>query len=306
MNTSRAYLKLLGIVLCYLLILTFLTPSPRIIRADEDFTATQNGDWNNTATWGGGGTPTASARVTVPAGITVTIPGTLTVDRTQTTTINGTLDNNGIIANMSTISGSGNITNYATIDNNATLSIGGTLTNNSILTNNGTLTNNATFANFGTFSNNSHFTNAGTLNNIGFMTNDDSATAFINNGTINNSGSFYQVCGAPYSGNLLQDKPARSNCAGATLAFPMHRAHITDDMPTFSWNEVGGADAYRLRIYTETRSYVDTVLVNGGTTTSYTWHTNLTSGKYLWRVRVRDASIPAWGNFSKRNTFFID
>jgi len=304
--TSKVFLKLLGIALCYLLVFTFLTAPPPAIRADDGYTATQNGDWNNSATWGGAGTPTSNDAVTIPVGITVAIPAILTVDRNHTTTVNGTLDINGIFANMNTVSGGGNITNYATLDNNATLTIGGTLTNNNILTNIGTLTTNGMFVNYGTFSNSGSYTNAGTLNNIGRITVDDMSNAFVNNGTINNSGVFYIICEAPYSGNLLQDRPARSNCAGATLAFPMHRAHITDDMPTFTWNEVAGADAYRIRVYTETRSYVDTVLVQGGATTSYAWHTNLADGKYLWRVRVRDASIPAWGKFSRRNTFFID
>jgi len=303
--TSKAFLKLLGIALCCLTVFTLFAPTPTI-QANGDFTATQNGDWNNSATWGGSGTPTATNSVTIPAGITVTIPNTLTVDRNHVTTVNGVLDNNGTLANLNTLTINGNLTNYATFDNLGTITNGGTLTNNSILNNNGTIDNNMTVANFGTISNNNAFTNDGTLTNTGRINNDDSANVFANNGTLNNDGIFYLICGAPYSGNPLQNKPGRSNCDGAVLAFPMHRAHLTDDMPTFSWNEVAGADAYRIRVYTKTRSYVDTVLVNGATTTSYTWHTNLADGKYLWRVRVRDASIPAWTNFSQRNTFFID
>jgi hypothetical protein len=304
---SRTYLKLLGIALCCLLTLTFLTPSPVVVRADDGYTATQNGDWNSGSTWGGSSTPTATDAVTIPSGITVTIPNTVTVDRSQTTTVGGTLDNYGMMSNMSTLHITTSFTNYATFDNYGTITNDGTLTNNGTLTNDGTLDNNLTFANYGTLANNSIVTNDGTVNNNGRISLDDNvASTFTNNGTINNANIFYVVCGASYTGNLLLDKPGRTNCDGAILVLPEHRTHMTNHTPTFTWDVVAGADAYRIRVYNETRSYNTTILVNGGTTTSYTWQENLPVGKYFWRVRSRDGTIPAWSNFSKRNTLFID
>jgi hypothetical protein len=304
--SSKLFLKLLGIALCYLLVFNFLLPAPMVVRADDDFTATQNGDWNNSATWGGSGTPTLNNAVTIPNGIIVTIPSTLTVDRNQSTTVNGTLDNHGIFSNTSTVTNTSTFTNYDTFDNLGTVNNSGTWTNNGTLTNNGAFSSTNTLANFGTLNNNGSFTNGGTLNNNGRINNDDSATAFVNNGTINNVTVFYQICGAPYSGNLLVDKPGRTNCAGAVLSGPAHRSHTTDTTPLFTWEVVASADAYRIRVYNETRSYTTTILVNGGATTSYAWQENLPAGKYFWRVRSRDGSIPAWSNFSNRNTLFID
>ena len=79
-HTSQSHLaKLLpaklnsALVRCLLLVAVLvlaLAPASALATA---YTASVAGNWNNTATWGGSGPPTASDTVTINAGITVTV-----------------------------------------------------------------------------------------------------------------------------------------------------------------------------------------------------------------------------------------
>jgi hypothetical protein len=65
--------------------------------AGTSFTATQDGDWDDAATWGGAGPPlvvAAGDTVDIPTGIEVTIPAGLTVDMAGALELDGTLDIN--------------------------------------------------------------------------------------------------------------------------------------------------------------------------------------------------------------------
>jgi hypothetical protein len=84
------------------------------------FTATQNGSWNDPATWGGSGPPSSADDVIIPAGITVTlsndaacnditIEGGLTISGSDSLQVYGNWINNGTFnANNSTVDFTGN------------------------------------------------------------------------------------------------------------------------------------------------------------------------------------------------------
>jgi hypothetical protein len=96
-----------------------------------DYTATQNGPWNDPATWGNSGPPVSGDNVIIPAGITVTvtapaactniaISGSLTINGTNTLQVDGNLTNSGTISSIS-----GKILIYGNWTNNGTYN-GGT------------------------------------------------------------------------------------------------------------------------------------------------------------------------------------
>jgi hypothetical protein len=90
-----------------------------------------------------------------------------------------------------------------------------------------------------------------------------------------------------------------------TLGNPLHRAHLRDTTPTFSWGNVPGAMSYRLTIYSEDRSFEYKRRVFN---TSYTLRAEdaLSLGKYFWRVRAQDRLCVIWSGWSGRNTLFIE
>src|SRR5689334_1540354 len=131
-----------------------------------NFSAIQNGNWNDPATWGGA-VPTAADDVTIPGAITVTI--TATTERNSGSTVY----NNGTLVNNNTLNNSGVINNNNLFNNSAS----GTISNA------GTL-NNHRFYNRGAFVN----TNSGTINN-------DTMFANANNGTLHNQGTITNNAG---------------------------------------------------------------------------------------------------------------
>jgi hypothetical protein len=85
----------------------------------------------------------------------------------------------------------------------------------------------------------------------------------------------------------------------------VHRAHITDTTPKFTWSNIAGAQSYRLMVYLEDRSfeYKKRVFVTNYTLTA---GEALTPAKYLWRVRTQDAGCTTWTTWSSRNTLFVE
>jgi hypothetical protein len=151
------------------------------------YTATQSGNWNDSATWGLSvgliGPPT-----TISSGDTVTIPSGLTV----TIHIGNTITNSGTISNSGTFTkdDGSTIINYpgATITNSGTISITGIIINKSggTITNSGTINNIAGgIVNFGTIINSNTINNDAVTGNYGTI---------INSGTINNTGFIHNFC----------------------------------------------------------------------------------------------------------------
>src|SRR3989449_123490 len=167
-------------------------------------TATQNGNWNDPATWGGASPPitiNSGDTVTIPAGITVTIPSSVAISNTGTITNFGTISNSGTLRNLGYFGNGGTITNnsgsaisnYGTINSYGTVSNSGTITNNS----GGTITNysggklnnlaGGLISNSGIISNTSII-----INNV---YNNSSDAKIINTGTISGTG---KILSTPY------------------------------------------------------------------------------------------------------------
>jgi len=192
------------------------------------FTATQNGEWVDTATWGGSAPPitiNSGDTVSIPAGVAVTITARVTISNS------GTINNAGIITNIEgAITSDGTINNSGTINNNffgtfipnagdtitnsGTINnSGGTINNNrsGIMTNSGTITNSGgtinnyigNIYNTGTISNNS-----GTVNNFGYLSNIGTIT---NSDIINNAGTILSPCNYIGNGGII------TNNSGATI-----------------------------------------------------------------------------------------
>ena len=86
------------------------------------FTATQSGNWDDPATWGGSSLPaiiTTSDTIVVPAGIEVLIPSAYTVNNS------GTINNFGIIKNFGEVNGYVHIFNSGTIENSGMIQTSG-------------------------------------------------------------------------------------------------------------------------------------------------------------------------------------
>ena len=91
------------------------------------FTATQSGNWDDPATWGGSSLPaiiTTSDTIVVPAGIEVLIPSAYTVNNS------GTINNFGIIKNFGEVNGYVHIFNSGTIENSGMIQTSGLIINN--------------------------------------------------------------------------------------------------------------------------------------------------------------------------------
>jgi hypothetical protein len=80
------------------------------------FTAIQNGNWDDPATWDATAVPTMDDDVTIPLGITVTIP-TITVQRNVLTTVDGALVNNGTFDNYGFVENNGSFDNSGAFNN---------------------------------------------------------------------------------------------------------------------------------------------------------------------------------------------
>lgn len=116
---------------------------------NKQLTATQNGNWNDSATWGGASFPATIASgdiVIIPAGIIVTIPSGITITDSGNITVasGGTINDNSVLVisgqltNGGTINISGNeLEVYGTLDNKGTISF----TSDNDLFNQGTVTN---------------------------------------------------------------------------------------------------------------------------------------------------------------------
>src|SRR3989475_529576 len=175
-------------------------------------TATQSGNWNDPATWGGASPPitiNSGDTVTIPAGITVTIPSSVTISNTGTITNSGTISNSGTITNSGTINSDYTINNSGTISNSGTTSGTGTIKSAlTSITNTGTITDPVTIPNTTlsssytvsfpvvvpsgvtlainsgvtlTINSGASVSNSGYLKNLGTIS---------NSGTLNNSGYF--------------------------------------------------------------------------------------------------------------------
>nr|WP_319511265.1 G8 domain-containing protein [uncultured Draconibacterium sp.] len=134
--------------------------------ATADYTATQSGNWNDAATWGGFGPPTSGDNVTIPTGITVTVNsaavcnnidiqsgGSVVVNNSNVLQVYGDWNNAGTFnagtdgtveftgTNNATISGTttfenlivlkGSLSSTLTISGTTSVSSGGVLTMNS-------------------------------------------------------------------------------------------------------------------------------------------------------------------------------
>jgi hypothetical protein len=292
-----------------------------------DYTAVQDGNWDDPATWGGS-VPTATDNVVIPGSRVIVIPNTLTVYREAgaLTTINGFLRNEGLLNNSGVILDLGMFPNYGTLNNN------GTFTNNFSFSNTGTFSNNGTFSTNAWFYNYNTVINAGTFDNyaphvansrfdnLAGATFTNLAGATLNNyytisnyGTLDNEGMLNNYCGAsiqeqPVSGNAINNVPCPActmTAVAPSLMSSPHRTHTLDNTPNFSWSSVSGAESYRFMIYSEDHSFA---LKQRIFNTSYTLQSGeaLAPGKYLWRVRTQDQVCGTWTAWSSRNTLFID
>jgi hypothetical protein len=288
--------KFMLIILLVSVLFAGFTSAPHTQAAS--YVAIQDGNWNDTATWGAS-VPTSADDVTIPPSIRVTIPSTLTVTRDAgtTLTLNGILGNSG-----------------GTFINNGTLTmiyVSGTLAFSNV--DNGIVTNNGTINTSGSFTNNATFTNNGTINNPGTIFNEDNGVLH-NYGSISNSGIIYNLgvidlhCIGTMTGTAVNgNAPINRSITlpAPTLVSPEHRAHSPYTNPSFGWTSVNKAQSYRLMVYTEDRTFE---FKKRTFDTTYTLNTSeaLTSGtKYLWRTRTQN-SCNNWSVWSARYTLFID
>src|SRR5690349_13223584 len=100
-----------GILLLTVIVSLLIAPSPAHAAS---FTAVQNGDWSNPATWGGS-VPTANDDVTIPNGITVFVENGSSQTRNAGSTI--TIDAGGWLQ----VGYSATLYNYGTITANGFL-----------------------------------------------------------------------------------------------------------------------------------------------------------------------------------------
>ncbi|HET6457870.1 MAG TPA: post-COAP-1 domain-containing protein, partial [Nitrosopumilaceae archaeon] len=172
------------------------------------FTATQSGNWNDSATWGGAIPPiTISSTdtviipdllITIPSGVTVNNAGTIQMTGFGTQIINsGEFTNTGTINLDQFDIGSGEIITSGTFTNSGTINGGesGTLEINSgtfINSGNVDITFDGIFSNSGTLDNSGYFGFGINTSNDGIIIN--SGTLF-NNGEFTNSGTITNQCG---------------------------------------------------------------------------------------------------------------
>lgn len=198
------------------------------------FTATQDGDWDDPATWGLAPseippTNTNGHVINIPPGIVVTVPLGVTVTGGGTITnegdilVVGELDlrSNGVFNNLQT----GTVTNTGTASFQGTSSNSGLIDNQETMnTNFGTFTNeaNGRITNSKTFSMISgHLINFGRIDNFDALsaqfssTIDNEATGVINN---DGNGTFLQVSGTSSSPLVMQNKGTINNLNQALIS----------------------------------------------------------------------------------------
>ena len=159
-----------------------------------DFTAIQDGDWNDPVTWGTIYPPTTVEfldEVQIPDGITVTIPSGITVTNL------GGVQNYGELINKGTLNNKYVINNIGIFDNISTLNNTGRFTivnlDSSVLNNYGVIINHP----LGEFNNANYINNYGNINN---------------HGNINNLDTIYNHCGAMYDGDASIGYPIIDLC----------------------------------------------------------------------------------------------
>jgi len=212
-------LSILGILA---LVLTSSHALPKANATSFTYVATQSGNWDDPATWGGNGIPDACTTgycydnyaipagqsALIPAGITVTIEVGVIAEVVGYLQINGTLINNGYTScNFGTISNSGTFTNNGAFAN-------GPNTNDYCYyySSNGSILNygdfyamtqqnyNLGFDNPGTITNHKYFDVGGYFGNEGSITNSNNGdfnvevNGYITNyGSLTNYGTFYSA-----------------------------------------------------------------------------------------------------------------
>ncbi|MFN8356401.1 MAG: hypothetical protein U0Y10_18235 [Spirosomataceae bacterium] len=138
-------------------------------------TASQTGDYEDPATWGGVA-PTATDDVVIPVGFTVTlnttngsclglnVAGTLVINPTRTLAVGGSIANTGIITINGTLSATNSGASYTnSAGATTTVALGGMLTLSCALTNAGTMTVTGTLNTSNALTNNNALTVSGTL-----------------------------------------------------------------------------------------------------------------------------------------------
>ena len=257
---------MLPIFAALIAILSFLPQGAHAVT----FTATQDGNWNDPATWGGASPPftiNPGDTVTIPSGITVNIPfrsimnsgtinntGTInsaggviannaggTITNTGTITTIGQLENfGGLITNTGTITSTNNIMNQGRINNSGTITGSGTIQNGgSITDNNGGLTNPPGIIN-----------NGGTISSSIEFSSTVKST-ITNNGNINvfridNYGNFFNNLGASITipnggeiGNYLESVLENSGTITNSGFFFFHDVSALSNSGTVT-NNAGG------------------------------------------------------------------
>jgi hypothetical protein len=337
-----AKIILLAFVLS-LSMVSFMSPVPSAYAAD--CTAVQSGDWNDPATWDSivsGCTYVIPNDITVtitPAtgGLSYVINYGAIINNSNITMNSAwEIQNHGSFINNASLTvdyfyNYGSLTNnqeaYLSIydyfsttgnfDNYGGLGIhpgknwgndqAGILNNYGSITNNGRGSNNGTFNNDGSIYNtgsDTEFNNSGIFNNDGIF--DNSGDVF-NSNTFYNNGTFTNYCLGVFEGNVIIGNPTVENFVtdAPNLIAPTNRTHTRNTTPTFRWSSIATADAYRLMVYLQDRSFElkKTVYDN-----RYTLASNeaLTPNKYFWRVRTLYRDCSRWREWSQRNILFID
>ncbi len=164
-------------------------------------TASQNGDWNDPATWSGCVVPATDDDVVIPSGISVTTTTVVTRDVGTSTNVQsgGSLSSNNTFWAFGTFSNSGTLSvDGPRFNNHGTLNNSGTIYVNALLDSAiGSVVNN-----YGTIIVNALFDNDGTMNNRGLYDN--------RNGGTENEGTFNNI----HPGEYLGDPPVAGAVAG--------------------------------------------------------------------------------------------
>lgn len=191
------------IILCLTIVSTLFSIAGHDAHA-LTFTATQSGDWNDPATWGGS-VPSSTDDKIIPFGVYVTTSDN--VDNAGTITDNAiikiasgiTINNTGTIkvtGDNGTILNSGIIQNYGTIINDVNRYVannfGAVLNNHSHHTtsNYGTIVNRGTITNFQL----SEIDNFGTIDNANLIQN--------KGGNLTNTGTINDICKSVFSNSV--------------------------------------------------------------------------------------------------------
>jgi len=195
-------------------------------------TASVNGNWNNTATWGGSSVPGSADSVTINAGIAVTVPSGYAA---QCTTINFTTSSGASSINLADSSASLAASGAVTIQRNgsaaSTINVGagtfsaasvalsattGTTRLSQILISTGTVTVSGNITSTGVASK-IVFSNSGTLNAGGTFLSGTTGTFTASTGTVNYNGSAQAVGAYTYNNLIFSGSGAKSMATGTSV-----------------------------------------------------------------------------------------